>query len=346
VHLKGRIIPDNQPSYIDTSLFFISIMDLNNYTTVAQFKPENDLGDFNHQITPGKYLLSVTAPDYEIFSKEINIDKDPSINEMVINANLIYAGALMTSAEDDEDQASEMIETPAVSENIIAETPVFETPAALEIIDIESPAAETPAVSETITDESLVAEIIDESPVAESIEKPASPTPSVTTTYSGKTFIDEVVDELNDISSIPPGTPVTYTVQIFALSKPVDLSYFRNLDKISVQLAPDNLYKYTWRIVSSMEEAKKLCEEVLERGYRDVIIRRRSIVPVYTIQVMAGKSPVNFKYFAKLEKLKVELSKDGYYRYTCGEYEDMNDAGEELSKVKELGYKNAFIKKL
>jgi len=355
VHLKGRIIPDNQPSYIDTSLFYISIMDLNSYNTVAQFKPENDLGDFNHQITPGKYLLSVTAPDYEIFSKEINIDKDPSINEMVINANLIYTGALMTSAEDDEDQASDVIETPPVSENIMAETPVVETPAASETIDVESPAAETPAVSETIAEESQVEEMTIESPVAEpinestvdeSVETSATLPPSTPVTFSGSTFINEVVDELNDISSIPPGTPVSYTVQIFALSKPVDLSYFRNLDKISVHFASDNLYKYTWRIVGSMEEAKKLCEEVLDRGYREVIIRRRSIIPVYTIQVMAGKSPVDFKYFTKLDKLKVELSKDGYNRYTYGEYDNMNDASEELLKVKELGYKNAFIKKL
>ena len=60
---------------------------------------------------------------------------------------------------------------------------------------------------------------------------------------------------------------------------------------------------------------------------------------------MAGKSPVDFQYFTKLDKLKVELSKDGYNRYTYGEYDNMNDAREELLKVKELGYKNAFIKK-
>ena len=355
VHLNGRIIPDNQPSYIDTNLFFISIMDLSDYNTVAQLKPENDLGDFNYQLTPGKYLLSVTAPDYEIYSKEITIDEEPSANEMIINVNLVYTGALMTSAGDTEEQVSDVFETPPVSENVIAETPVIETPALSETIadesqveetTIESPAAETPAVSETMAEESPAVEPINESTVAESIEKPAPRTTSVTTTYSGRVIIDEVVNELNDISSIPPGTPVSYTVQIFALSKPVDLSYFRNLDKISVHLASDNLYKYTWHNVGTLEEAKKLCKEVLDRSYSEVIIRRRSIIPLYTIQVMAGESPVDFKFFANLDNLKVELSKDGYNRYYYGEYDNMNDASEELLRVKELGYNNAFIKKL
>jgi hypothetical protein len=85
---------------------------------------------------------------------------------------------------------------------------------------------------------------------------------------------------------------------------------------------------------------------VLDRGYRDVIIRRRSIVPVYTIQVMAGKTPVNFKYFDKLERLNIQLSKDGYYRYYYGEYGSLQDANEDLSKVKALGYQNAFVKRL
>jgi hypothetical protein len=358
VQLRGRIIPDNQPSYIDTGLFFISIMDLSNYNTIAQFKPENDLGEYNYQIMPGKYLLSVTAPDYEIFSKEFNIDEDPVTGELTINANLVYTGALMTMTEEADQQSPDMVETPPGSENSIDLTPVAETTAIPETTAIEAPVTEAPAVSETTaaeapaTEAPAVPETTDfeasatEAPVTESVETTEYMTPSTPSYLPAGSVIDEVVDELNDISSIPPGTPVSYTVQIFALSKPVDLSYFRNLDKISVHLAPDNLFKYTWRTAGTIEEAKKLCDEVLDRGYRDVIIRRRSIVPLYTIQVMAGKSPVNFKYFTQLDKLKVELSKDGYNRYTYGEYDNMDDAGKELLRVKELGYKNAFIKKL
>ncbi len=341
VHLNGKIIPDNQPAYIDTSLFFISIMDLNSYNTVAQLRPENDLGDFSCQITPGKYLLSVTAPDYEIFTREINIDEEPTVKEMIVNANLVYTVTPATLAEDAEVPTPGLTETATLSENIIGETPVIETPASSETTSVVSPVAEN--VMTPVTEDKPE----HPDPAADSkSEIPVSRTSSVPVTSYGRTFIDEVVDELNNVSSIPPGTPVSYTVQIFALSKPVDLSYFRNLNKISVHLAPDNLYKYTWGIVGSLDEAKQLCEEVLDRGYRDVIIRRRSIVPVYTIQVMADKSPVDFKYFAKLDKLKIELSKDGYYRYTYGEYESMNEAREELSEVKEMGYKNAFIKKL
>jgi hypothetical protein len=267
-------------------------------------------------MTPGKYLLTISAPDYEIFNKEISIDKDPTENEMIIHVNMIYKSDQLASAHDDEFPAAESQE---------AEREVFKI--------TEKPLPETERIQTSSSANEGHVKILSEAPVASRIHASAS-------------YIDEVVNESNDISSIPPGTPVSYTVQIFALSKPMDLSYFRNLDKISVYLAPDNLYKYTWRTAGSMEEAQKLCKEVLDRNYRQVIIRRRSIVPVYTIQIMSGKAPVNFNIFSKLHKLRIELSKDGYYRYLYGEYESMDDARADLSKVKELGYRNAFIKKL
>ncbi|MBN2213110.1 MAG: PD40 domain-containing protein [Bacteroidales bacterium] len=350
VNLTGKIMTDNQSSAVDTGLLLISIMDLNTYQTIAQPRPENSFGDFSHRVTPGRYLLTVSAPDYEIFSKEISIDEDPAENEMVIFADLAHKEEIMASV--DEDAAIVETRTP---ETDMEEYAAPQTTGITETVSVsESPRTE-PGVVESI--ETPVSESFT-TPVTETLEiqtgvsddmtgvRTSSETSATSYPYRSYAYTDEVVDESNDISSIPPGTPVSYTVQLFALSKPVDLSYFRNLDKISVHLAPDDLYKYTWRIAGSLEEAKKLCEDVLDRGYRDVIIRRRSIVPEYTIQVMAGKIPVNFNIFNKLDKLKIELSKDGYYRYFYGEYENIYEAREELSKVKELGYRNAFIKKL
>jgi hypothetical protein len=366
--LKGKVMTDNQASVIDTGLLVISIMELNTYQTVAHPRPTNTFGDFDCKIKPGKYLLTLSAPEFEIFSKEISIDKDPSEKEMTVYADLVYKGEMMSSAEENDAAGAELFTVdPDTKEYADAQTPVVkdltetitgsESPAAETAIieSIEKPATKTNQIQTTVdesgttqiqtaVDETRTTQIQTAVPEDERYETTAQVTTSHV--YRSEAYIDEVVKESDDVSSIPQGTSVSYTVQIFALSKPVDLSYFRNLDKISVQLASDNLFKYTWGNVSSLDEAKKLSREVLDRGYREVIIRRRSIVPAYSIQIMSGKTPINFKYFGKLDRLKIELSKDGYYRYYYGEYESMDDAREALLKARELGYKNAFIKKI
>ncbi len=359
VLIKGKVMTDNQTSNVDTGLLVISIMDLNTYQTVAQPRPANAFGDFDYKIAPGKYLLTVSAPEFEIFSKEISIDKDPAEKEMTVYADLIFKGELMTSAEDTDAADVELYTADTdTKEHTEAQTTIVkdftetttgsESPAAeteIIIASAEKPANETMQIQTSET-ETGIAQIQTTAPEGEHYETTTPVTPAASNSYRSEVYIDEVVKEFDDVSSIPPGTPVSYTVQIFALSKPVDLSYFRNLDKISVHLAPDNLYKYTWGNVSSLDEAKKLSTEVLDMGYREVIIRRRSIVPDYTIQIMSGRTPINFKYFGKLDRLKIELGRDGYYRYFYGEYESMDDAREALPKARELGYENAFIRKI
>ena len=344
VMLRGEIIPDNSPANIDTGRLLISIIDPDNYNTISWIRPYDVSGSFKCKLIPGKYLLSVNAPDYEIFTKDIDINQDPSFKEMNITANLIYTGAPTASIDDDTDNSAVDLQ---VADATTVEYGETVTSAAEEIAPLPENIPVEPdnngLVMTSFTEEHDIPVEIPEEKQSEPIVYNTAVSSASNKKY---TFIDEVVDELNDVSSIPQGTPVTYTVQIFALSKPVDLSYFRNLENISVQLAPDDLYKYTWGTVNTMIEAKELCKEVLDRGYRDVIIRRRSIVPSYTIQVMAGKAPVNFKYFGKLDRLKVSLGTDGYYRYTYGEYENIDDAAEDLTKMKEMGYTGSFIRKM
>ncbi len=345
VELTGTILPDNNPLSIDTNLFMVSLIDLSNYSTLSPTKPRTEQGGFSYKIIPGKYLLSVNAPDYKSFSKEIEIDQDPQELKMTVNAPLTYEPPVVAETEMPENQAEEV---PPTTENVpeIKEEPVQP--------EITEPPAKTeePIITEQPVTEMVTTPQIVEKPVAietelKPISKPVTVSPSrPAITYTGQSFIDEVVNELNDVSAIPSGTPVTYTVQLFALSKPVDLSYFRNLEGISVHLDADNLYKYTWGIVNTLDEAENLKNQAKAIGYRDVIIRRRAIIPEYTIQVMAGKAPVDFGYFRKFDRLKVTLGRDGYNRYFIGEYADLNEARDELNRLKEMGYPKAFIKKL
>lgn len=67
---------------------------------------------------------------------------------------------------------------------------------------------------------------------------------------------------------------------------------------------------------------------------------------LYTIQVMALKKPVRTDYFNNIPGIKVQIGNDGYYRYITGQFDDKAVLMTELSRIKKLGYENAFIRKL
>ncbi len=337
VELECRIIPDNSPYFVDTGLFTVSLMDANTYSAIPGFRPLNSSGDFSGKITPGSYLLTVNAPGYEFFSKEITIEKEPRDLVYAIEANIISVIPEPQSVD-----SHEVMER--LPEESLAS---YEAPEEIlpEIVE-ESPKTELPDIKPA-KPESNAEKIMVESPASTVPDKPVTIKRNAFVSLEPlQPFIDEVVREANDISSIPPGTPVTYTLQIYALRKPVDLNYLKNINGISVHYAPDKLFKYTWGMANDLQEAQRLKNDLKARGYSDVIIRRRAVVPAYTIQVMAGRNRLDFSSFNRFDRLKVTLGKDGYYRYTYGEYSTLDDARKEFSRLKNLGHENMFIRKI
>ena len=68
--------------------------------------------------------------------------------------------------------------------------------------------------------------------------------------------------------------------------------------------------------------------------------------PVYTIQLMAIRKPVELRYFNKLKHIKVSSENNSYYRYTSGEFYKYQDAVDSLKDIKSKGFEQAFIKKI
>ncbi len=66
---------------------------------------------------------------------------------------------------------------------------------------------------------------------------------------------------------------------------------------------------------------------------------------IYTIQVSALTKPADSKLFKNLKGVKENLCQDGFYRYTYGKFEGLENAKIEKQKVIELGYPSAFIVK-
>jgi hypothetical protein len=67
---------------------------------------------------------------------------------------------------------------------------------------------------------------------------------------------------------------------------------------------------------------------------------------IYTIQLMAKRSPMNMSLFKEFRDVREILGEDGYYRYVAGEFDQYSQAKEALVKYIDTGFKDAFIREL
>jgi outer membrane protein OmpA-like peptidoglycan-associated protein/tetratricopeptide (TPR) repeat protein len=66
---------------------------------------------------------------------------------------------------------------------------------------------------------------------------------------------------------------------------------------------------------------------------------------IFTIQVGAFSKPIGVDYFKNLKNIQMYYS-GKLYHYTVGEFESVEKASEELKRIYDLGYKDAFIRTL
>ncbi len=64
----------------------------------------------------------------------------------------------------------------------------------------------------------------------------------------------------------------TYTIQLFALKHPVELSYFKNIQGVERKQGKDNFYRYTIGKYKGYNLAKQKLEEIIKKGYTDAFI--------------------------------------------------------------------------
>ena len=143
------------------------------------------------------------------------------------------------------------------------------------------------------------------------------------------------------------GQARSYAVQFMALHNMADLTHFAGIPDIAVTYNHDEWYRYTWLTTTDSLEAVKIRRQLVDRGYSDSFIRRKDLVPNYTIQVMAVPGPViNLTYFTNLPDITAVKGQDKFCRYTTGEYQTKEEARALLGHVKGLGYSRAFVRKV
>lgn len=67
-------------------------------------------------------------------------------------------------------------------------------------------------------------------------------------------------------------------------------------------------------------------------------------ITTYAVQLMALKTDVGVDYFKNIDNIEVTTTPDGYFRYSVGSTESLDEAMATLKQVKDLGYAKAFVR--
>ncbi len=137
-----------------------------------------------------------------------------------------------------------------------------------------------------------------------------------------------------------------YAVQLMALKVDVGDTYFKNLENIEITQTATGFFRYSVGSTESMDEAMATLKKVKALGYEKAFVRIDRINAIYTIQLVAQKTPVDLNSFKNVEGVIESKSADGYYRYSVGSFSSPEDAKTSLNSIIESGYKSAFIKKI
>ena len=320
INLAGKIQNSENEEPVTEENLSLTLLGLDNKDFAETTSSSN--GTFHFELTPGKYILTVVSENYEADTSEITIPSDYSSSDY-------YFTAQLNPLKQEEELVADLVEVP-VEEAVVEETVV-------QVADAEEP------IQEEVEHEPELAEVV--KPVEEEIQVEQETVEQIDKPVIEPEPKKEVEKYVPVSTSSASRTEKTYSVQLMALKTPVDISYFKNVEGVQQKLYEDGYYRYTVGNTKTYTEAVELKKKINAAGYKDVFIRENNIVPKYTIQLMALLIPVETTHFENITSVVVTKGADDYYRYTVGDFTDYNEAKQELSKIAELGYENAFVKR-
>jgi len=152
-----------------------------------------------------------------------------------------------------------------------------------------------------------------------------------------------------------------YAIQILALQEPPrEPGYFKNIDSAREFVCSDGFTRYVVGEYAKFSEAVVDLQRIIDLGYPGAFVvntkklllsdsgysstNKLVIDPgkSYLVQLSAFRFPVYVSYFEQFDKVLEFYMKDKIYRYCVGVFQG-TEVASELSRVKSLGYKDAFI---
>ena len=162
---------------------------------------------------------------------------------------------------------------------------------------------------------------------------------------------------------------IKYSIILLKGKDNLPSDYFNNLKITGINIIRtvkiDSVSLYLIGAFNNKGDAIKYLDYVKKNGFKDAYIvdqyevnnASKSLISpetestglgdkVYTIQLIATKTPIDLDKFKGINGIKEIASGDGYYRYTCGKYTSLTDAKAAVVLYKNSGYKDAFVREL
>lgn len=137
-----------------------------------------------------------------------------------------------------------------------------------------------------------------------------------------------------------------YTVQFIALRNPVGIEKFSHISGSSVVVGNDGFTRYRVGLYNTIAEARPVRNDLRKRGYPDAFVRYYPISARYAIQIAASPHELEADVFDELGDAYVAEGPDGVYRYVYRFFDDMEHASQQLKRLQDLGYDEAFIRRI
>lgn len=151
-----------------------------------------------------------------------------------------------------------------------------------------------------------------------------------------------VIEAQNDIPQ--------YTVRIgtFVNPKPADFDAIRSLGFVYAEKQPDDYYSVLMGGYTSKSNAQRTANQIKGKGFSNPLVTKldmKSGETVTMIQLGLKKATQAFKWgnFLQLDELYVILN-DNQVKVLTGIYPDVATAKAQLSAVRAMGFKDAFVK--
>ncbi|BDX38943.1 hypothetical protein CYCD_22980 [Tenuifilaceae bacterium CYCD] len=305
---------------------------ITNQTTnkVVDTKEGKGTNLITQKVMPGKYTVSISGEGFELAENSIEIPKDPTSEEFPISMVL---------------NGIKKEEPIPVAEVIVPETQKQEEPQKI----VEAKKEEVIPIPEKVESKKEEAQKIEpakEVKKKREIEKPkqkpkqekakpvipqsqAKPLPAI---------------DFNKTLAISTTISTSYSVQLMAVKRPLDIAYIDKLDSISITISPDGYYRYSVGNTKTVQESEEILTKLKAKGISNAYVRINKEHPGYTIQIVALSKPKKLSQFSSLTDLMVYKGSDGLYRYCVGKYTSPEEAQEDLNKLATLGYDKAFIR--
>lgn len=183
-----------------------------------------------------------------------------------------------------------------------------------------------------------------------------------------------VLEDVNVPENLLYKTPVYYTIWLAETEKELPPSYFSKYPNEAINnvwvFPTESGYMYTVGQYKNKGDAVNLLNKALDVGFPDAKIidseefgkqkvtgtaeykteKKQEAKEMksgeYTIQIMALRHPVDLSYFKNLNGVQKFVGADEIHRYYYGKYKGVEAAKNELARLIELGYADAFIMKM